>query len=266
MAKKKKKRKITKKHLGIALLILAIISLDLGIYFFYYAPKQRTAGTSFFSADISEEIPISAFVLKLSLSNAPEGKIVTPNFDLDEIFQIKSGESAKIYSPVSSKVASVLERKHMVRDIIPTDIIVSLSRPEGVKTPKGIFDYKEPPFMTDLFALLAYKNYVFVELVPFYWKGKEKLSHLNRMLVFPDEERNLTNKTVYIEYVHLIGVDIIGGPDVKKIRVASLDNEVISFIKENYEEREDVLLSISNETFIRRRGDIFKYQISQSKN
>ena len=246
----------------LVVLIIFILLADVGIYFFYYVPNQETSGTRFFDVDVTEEIPISGFVLELSLSNAPEGEIAIPEFDVDEIFEIKSGENVKIYSPVSPKVESILDRKNIVRDIKSTDIIVSLSRPEGIKTPKDIFDYKEPPFMTDLFALLAYKGYVFVELVPFYWDGEDRFSHINRMLVFPDEERNLNNRTVFIEYVHLIGEGIIGGPDVKKLRVASLNDEVISFIKENYEEREDLLLSISNETFIRRRGDIYKYYIS----
>lgn len=267
MAKKKQvKSKVNKKTMFLIIIILAIILGDLAIYFFYYAPSKRTSA-SFYGELVDEEIMISAFVISSSLKDSPEGELVSVDPDSDVIFEVQSGKQATISTLISEKVSNSLpgSPKYLVREFKPVEIEIIFSRPKELKPPKNIFTYKEAPFLPDMFALLAGKGYDIVEVVPFYWEGEDRLSNYNRMLVFPNENRELVNTSIHMEYAHLIGEGVIGGPEVERLRVSSLNNEVISFLKENYEESGALMLTLSNETFVQRRKDLYKYYMDYAQ-
>lgn len=260
------KSKVNKKTMFLIIIILVIILGDLAVYFFYYAPRTRSSA-SFYGELVDEEIMVPAFIISLSLKDSPEGKLVSVDSDSDIIFEVKSGKQTTISTLISEKVSDSLQGspKYLIREFEPVEIEVIFSRPKELEPPKNIFTYKEAPFLSDLFALLVEKDYDIVEVVPFYWEGKDRLSHYNRMLVFPNKSRELINTSIHIEYTHLIGEGVINGPEVKKLRVSSLNNDVISFVKENYDEIESLNLELSNNTFVQRRGDIYKYFIDYAQ-
>jgi hypothetical protein len=262
----KEKTKLDRKTIFLIILILAIILGDLAIYFFYYAPRTRTSA-SFYGELVDEEMMVSAFVISLSLKDSPEGELVSVEPDSDVIFEVQSGKQTTVSTLISEGVSDSLQGspKYLVREFEPAEIEIIVSRPEELKPPKDIFIYKESAFVPDMFALLAGKGYDVVEVVPFYWEGEDRLSHYNRMLVFPDENRELVNTSIHMEYAHLIGEGLIGGPEVERIRVSSLNNDVISFLKENYEKSEALELALSNETFVQRRRDIYKYFVNYAQ-
>ena len=254
-----------KKRIYFVALIIVIILVDIGIYFFYYAPRARV--TAFFYGGI-EQIDVPAFIIELSLSDEAKGKLITIDYESDVVFQVKPGKKATISTRIPESLSSILpdNPKYLVREFSPIKMPVIFTKPENVNPPRKLFTYKEPPFMADVFTLLASKEHTFIEVVPF-WSlsgtGKNKiLWHVNRMLAFPDSSRQLTNKTISIDYSHLIGEKFLEGPDVKKLEVNSLNNDVILFVKEHYEQIDPLQLSVSNETFVIIRENKYKYFIS----
>lgn len=261
--KRKRKKPLLSKGVMLFLILATIFILfDVAVYFYYYVPKMSGESQPFETLDTGE-LEVPAFLIALSLSDEPRGKLVDIDMNERYIFEVKHGKTSVISTQVPEELLDVLQSSqgYLVREFTPIKMNVIFSRPKGYDIPESYFDYKESPFLPDMLALLVSQGHNYAEVVPLYWEGDDRLTFKNRMFVFPDERRLLDNRSVYIEYAHLIGEGLFGAVDnqVKKMAVASRDAEIITFLEDNYITRDNLLLSMTNNTSPVRRTDTYVY-------